>query len=324
MDHRKRLVPIATTINDPSALDLANARRSVFILVFDVSSQKCFAQPGDHHSCQARDTGSGFSKNTRRRIQSSEKCPVTKRSFKKSSKASSKPKASELERLAPNLAKARETKKLFEMNITLERKEIFSNFERKSSLESLAQNIPEWPSPSHARNLSFTHDGYIRHTATEMIILMTDISVIWHSTGQDLRLSATCNGRVESDAGISEISMHRVALQSQGSQCVFNLQEHFLSSSLIVERWRAKHQLRFPISYGCTLNMQVSQIWQTRGGRKTVTKAINRKHKTRTAKMLGVELFSVEKTKPKQRHRLPPTTAVRVTVQDSLQCCTLF
>ena len=37
---------------------------------------------------------------------------------------------------------------------------------------------------THARNLSFTHDGYIRHTATEMIILMTDISVIWHSTGK--------------------------------------------------------------------------------------------------------------------------------------------
>ena len=74
-------------------------------------------------------------------------------------------------------------KKLFETDITLERKEIISSFERKSSLDSLAQNIPEWPSPSHARNLSFTHDGYIRHTATEMIILMTDISVMWHSTG---------------------------------------------------------------------------------------------------------------------------------------------
>ena len=74
-------------------------------------------------------------------------------------------------------------KKPFETDITLERKEIISSFERKSSLESLAQNILEWPSPSHACNLSFTHDGYIRHTATEMIILMTDISVIWHSTG---------------------------------------------------------------------------------------------------------------------------------------------
>ena len=61
-------------------------------------------------------------------------------------------------------------KKLFEMNITRERKEIIPSFERKSSLESLAGNIPEWPSPFHAQNLSFTHDGYIRHTATEMII----------------------------------------------------------------------------------------------------------------------------------------------------------
>ena len=69
------------------------------------------------------------------------------------------------------------------MNITLEGKEKISSFKRKSSLESLAQNIPKWPSPSHGRNLSFTHDGYIRHTATEMILLMTDRSVIWHSTG---------------------------------------------------------------------------------------------------------------------------------------------
>ena len=63
-------------------------------------------------------------------------------------------------------------KKLFETDITPEGKEIISSFERKSSLDSLGQNIPEWPSPSHAHNLSFTHDGYIRHTrtATEMII----------------------------------------------------------------------------------------------------------------------------------------------------------
>ena len=177
-------------IDDPSALDLANVRKSSFLSSFNVPSRKCFAQPGDHHSCQARDTGSAlkkerkFSKKARGYIQGSQKMPGDKAEFsKKSSKASSEPKAPELERLAPNLTKARETEKLFEMNITLERKEIFSSFERKSSLESLAQNIPEWSSPSHARNLSFTHDGYIRHSATEMIILMTDISVIWHSTG---------------------------------------------------------------------------------------------------------------------------------------------
>ena len=67
---------------------------------------------------------------------------------------------------------------------------------------------------------------------------------------------------------------------------------------------------------------QVWQIWQTRGGRQivTVTKANNRKHKTKTAKTLGVESFSVGKTKPKRRPRLPPTTAVHVTVQATLRC----
>ena len=69
------------------------------------------------------------------------------------------------------------------VNAEIYGRSLISSFERKSSLESLAQNILEWPTPSHARNLSFTHDGYIRHTATEMIILMTDISAIWHSTG---------------------------------------------------------------------------------------------------------------------------------------------
>ena len=34
----------------------------VIILVFDVTSRKCFAQPGDHHSCQASDTGSALKK----------------------------------------------------------------------------------------------------------------------------------------------------------------------------------------------------------------------------------------------------------------------
>ena len=93
------------------------------------------------------------------------------------------------------------------------------------------------------------------------------------------------------------------------------------SSSLIVERWRAEHQLQFPSPCRCTLHIyhvQVSQIWQTRGGLKTVTKANNRKHKTRTAKTLGVEPSSVGKTKPKRTRRLPPTTAVRVTEQASL------
>ena len=191
MDHRTRLVPITTTIDGPSALDLANARKASFILVFKVPSPKCFAQPGDHHGCQpASNTGSALEKqkgNSQKIlvvvVGFAKTCPVTERSFQKGLQDIIETKAPELERLAPNFSKARETKKLFETDITLEIKEKFSSFERKSSLESLAQNIPEWPSPSHARNLSFTHDGYIRHTATEMIILMTDISVIWHSTG---------------------------------------------------------------------------------------------------------------------------------------------
>ena len=164
----------------------------VFFLVFDVPSPKCFAQTWDRHSCQASKTGAALEKKKGNfqeirvvivRVRKKKKCPVTERSFKMSPKTSWKPKAPELEHLAPNLSKARETKKLFKTDITPEEKEIISSFERKSSLDSLAQNIPEWPSPFHAHNLSFTHDGYIRHTATEMIILMTDISVMWHSNG---------------------------------------------------------------------------------------------------------------------------------------------
>ena len=76
--------------------------------------------------------------------------------------------------------------------------------------------------------------------------------------------------------------------------CVFNLQEVFFSPSLIVERWRAEHQLQFPMSlaptvvhYTCTIAI----IRQTGGGHKTVTKGNNRRHRTRTAKTLGVEPF---------------------------------
>ena len=99
MDHRTRLVPIARTIDGPSALVLANARKSSFILVFNVPSPKCFAQPGDHHSCQASNTGSAlerrkkFSKNTRGRSRSSQKHARWRSGvFKKTSKTSSKPK----------------------------------------------------------------------------------------------------------------------------------------------------------------------------------------------------------------------------------------
>ena len=60
----------------------------VFILVFDVPSPKCFAQPGDRHSCQESNTGS---LEKRRKFQKllvvvvgvRKKCPVKERSFQK-------------------------------------------------------------------------------------------------------------------------------------------------------------------------------------------------------------------------------------------------
>ena len=63
------------------------------------------------------------------------------------------------------------------------------------------------------------------------------------------------------------------------------------------------HHLQFPMSMALTvvhMYQRFGQIWQTRGtrgGRKTMTKANNRKHKTRTAKTLDVEPFFVGKTK---------------------------
>ena len=62
MDHRTRLVPIATKIDGPSALNLPTPGSLVFILVYDVPSPKCFAQTGDRHSCQASNTGSALEK----------------------------------------------------------------------------------------------------------------------------------------------------------------------------------------------------------------------------------------------------------------------
>ena len=164
----------------------------VFILVFDVQTPKCFAQPGDHHSCQASNTGSAL-KNRKDIIK---KIPVVVdevrkenawwRSgvFKKSSRTLSKPKP--LARtFGAKFYKSAVNKKLFEMSTAREKKR--NNFELRTKIiswESLAQNIPEWPSPSHARNLVI-HPWriYSSHAATEMIILVTDISVIWHSTG---------------------------------------------------------------------------------------------------------------------------------------------
>ena len=79
MDYRKQMVSIATTINGSSALDLANARKRSFHSNFRHTITKCFAQPGDHHSCQASNTSSAlkkednFQKNSRGRSQSLQK-----------------------------------------------------------------------------------------------------------------------------------------------------------------------------------------------------------------------------------------------------------
>ena len=64
--------------------------------------------------------------------------------------------------------------------------------------------------------------------------------------------------------------MDGVALQSQVSQCVLNLQEDFrtFSSSLIVERWRAEHQLQFPMSMALVHMMYRSEL--ARSGRREV------------------------------------------------------
>ena len=162
----------------------------VFILVFDVPSPKCFTQPGDRHSCQASNAGKkkgNFQKilvvvvGVRKKKMPGDGAEFSKRP--PSHRGNQKPQGVNVWRHIFQKRGNQKKKKLFKTDKTLEREEIISSFERKSSLESLAQNIPDWPSPSHARNLSFTHDGYIRHTATEMIISMTDISAIWHSTG---------------------------------------------------------------------------------------------------------------------------------------------
>ena len=108
------------------------------------------------------------------------KCPVTERSFQKYFLDIVETKRPRAWMFGAKSFKSAGNKKLFETDITLERKEIFLSFERKSSLESLAQDIPQWPSPSHARKLvihpwriypSYGHwddhfdDGYICHMA---------------------------------------------------------------------------------------------------------------------------------------------------------------
>ena len=93
MDRRTRLVPIATTIHGPSALGLANARKSNFHSSLRCSITKCFAQLGDRTSGQASNIGSVLEK--RKEIFKKilvvvvhvvgvrKKSPVTERSFQR-------------------------------------------------------------------------------------------------------------------------------------------------------------------------------------------------------------------------------------------------
>ena len=153
MDLRARLVPIATTIDATMVPVLRSISPTpgsqVFILVFDVPSPKCFAQPGDRHSYQARNIGSALEKK-KGSVQKyswslsefAKKCPVAEQSFQKTSKTSSKPKAPEPESLAPNFSKVRETKKNSSKRTYLwKKKEMISSFEQKSSQE---------PRPKHS------------------------------------------------------------------------------------------------------------------------------------------------------------------------------
>ena len=99
---------------------------------------------------------------------------------------------------------------------------------------------------------------------------------VWENS-KDLRLSATCDGRAESDAGVSKkpnwfrcMGSHSGYMYNRKGPSVSSTsRKTSFSSSFIVERWRAEHQLQFPSSYRRTLHMyrmQVSQIWQTWGG----------------------------------------------------------
>ena len=56
---RQRLMVLLRTISP-------TPRSQVFIQVFEVPSPKCFAQPGDHHSCQSSNTGSALEKKERK------------------------------------------------------------------------------------------------------------------------------------------------------------------------------------------------------------------------------------------------------------------
>ena len=131
--------------------------------------------------------------------------------------------------------------KLFEMNITWERKETIPSFERKSSLESLAPNIPEWPNPSHAHNLSFTHDGYIRHTATEMIILMTDIS----------------------SYGTQRVNVKKVPDEWQARQATLVSVCHDINVKKVPDEWQARRATLVSVCHDVNVK-KVPDEWQAR------------------------------------------------------------
>ena len=144
MDHCTRLVPIATTIDGTSACARSGQRPEVeFSFQFSTYHvQSALLRVGIAIAVRQVKPAPLWKKE--RNFQQILVVRVRKNAwrrsgvFKKSPKTSSKPKAPELEHLAPNFSKARETEKLFEKDITLERNEIISSFERKSSFDSLA------------------------------------------------------------------------------------------------------------------------------------------------------------------------------------------
>ena len=173
------------------------------ILVFGVLSPKCFAQPGDRHSCQASNTG--FALEKRKEIFKKILVVIVGVRKKMPSDGAEFSKRPPRHRRNQNLQSlnvwrqlsfksARTKKKFFETDITLERKEIISSFERKSSLRASPKTfrsgrLPPTPATCHSpmtdisviRPLrwsfwwriypSYGHwddhfdDGYIRHMA---------------------------------------------------------------------------------------------------------------------------------------------------------------
>ena len=93
------------------------------------------------------------------------------------------------------------------------------------------------------------------------------------------------------------------------------------SSSLIVERWSAEHQLQFPSSYCCTLHMCRMQVsWQTRGGRKTVTKANNRKHKNQNSQNARCGTLFCGENKTVACRRQPQSVSLNKPVCSVVRC----